>query len=93
MFQAHRALPLIDRIVEFTFDHGAPRNSEALATDAGTLVTFHHRNRVSPLATTEVAEDVAHVYVVDIGSLFAHVSTLPARAKRKGPRRLAPTRA
>lgn len=93
MFQAHRALPSIDRVIEFTFDHGVPCNIEALATDAGTLMTFHHWNLVSPLATTEVAEDVGHVNIVDVGPRLAHVSTLLGEGKKKGPRRLAPTRA
>jgi hypothetical protein len=80
MLEAHRALPVVDRVVEAALDHRVPGDVEAFPADAGALVTFHHGDVLGPRAMAEVAQHVAHLHV--FGVCFG-----PSHADRVAPRR------
>ena len=106
MFETHRALPVLHRIIESTFDDGTPCDVEAAAADTRTLVAFDHGDLMGPGSLAEVAQHVAHLHVFGVCSRPSHVDTIPPSrvapgrvrppGKRlgqgKGPRRREPAR-
>ena len=76
MLEEHGALPTLGTVIELPLDDALPGHAQAQPADAGTLVTFHHRDVLGPLSVAEVAQDVAHLDIIGICLLLAHPATL-----------------
>lgn len=84
LLKAHGALRwgCLGAVARLGSDRECPRGTQAVAADAGAVVSLDHRTVERPRCVAEVAEDIFHADMVWIGAFAPHAPSIVAHVLR-----------